>query len=110
MSAVLQTNVTPIDALLRDARVWRGQEAPAPARSPHPSGFDALDEALPTGGWPEAALVEIWSRRESSRVRSSTRRSRSCWRATSSLTSRMTERMVRSTTCLVKRSCDLNSR
>ena len=58
MSAVLQ-NVTPIDALLRDARVWRGQEAPAPARSPHPSGFDALDDALPTGGWPEAALVEI---------------------------------------------------
>jgi len=51
--------VVALDALLRDARVWRGQDSPAPARSPHPTGLDALDAALPTGGWPEAALVEI---------------------------------------------------
>ena len=62
MAAVMDSplaSVTPIDALLRDARVWRGHDTPAPTRSPHPTGFDALDEALPTGGWPEAALVEI---------------------------------------------------
>ena len=51
--------VVALDALLRDARVWRGQDSPAPARSPHPTGHAALDAALPNGGWPEAALVEI---------------------------------------------------
>jgi hypothetical protein len=51
--------VVALDALLRDARVWRGQDSPAPVRSPHPTGHAALDAALPTGGWPEAALVEI---------------------------------------------------
>ena len=51
--------VVALDALLRDARVWRGQDSPAPAPSPHPTGHAALDAALPTGGWPEAALVEI---------------------------------------------------
>ena len=51
--------VVALDALLRDARVWRGQDTPAPARSPHPTGHAALDAGLPTGGWPEAALVEI---------------------------------------------------
>ena len=51
--------VVALDALLRDARVWRGQDSPAPARSPQPTGHAALDAALPTGGWPEAALVEV---------------------------------------------------
>ena len=51
--------VVALDALLRDPRLWRGQDTPTPARSPHPTGYAALDAALPTGGWPEAALVEI---------------------------------------------------
>ena len=51
--------VVAIDALLRDPRLWRGQDTPAPARSPHATGVAALDAVLPTGGWPEAALVEI---------------------------------------------------
>lgn len=58
MSAVV-TALDPIGTLLRDPRVWRGQDSPAPAPSPHPTGHAALDAALPTGGWPEAALVEI---------------------------------------------------
>ena len=58
MSAVV-TAFDPIGTLLRDPRVWRGKDSPAPAPSPHPTGHAALDAALPTGGWPEAALVEI---------------------------------------------------
>jgi len=51
--------VHAIEGLLRDPRLWRGQDSPAPAPSPHPSGHAALDAALPTGGWPAAALVEV---------------------------------------------------
>lgn len=50
--------VLTLDTLLRDARVWRGQgQAPAPSRQP--TGWTALDAALPTQGWPEASLTEI---------------------------------------------------
>ena len=48
-----------LDGVLRDPRIWRGRAQGAPARSPHPSGVDALDAALPQGGWPAAALTEI---------------------------------------------------
>jgi len=47
-----------LDTLLADRRLWRGQPTPRPA-SKEPSGHAALDAALPTGGWPEAALVEV---------------------------------------------------
>ncbi|HEX7326074.1 MAG TPA: translesion DNA synthesis-associated protein ImuA [Rhodanobacteraceae bacterium] len=47
-----------IDTLLRERRVWRGRPAALPA-SAQPTGWTALDAALPTGGWPEAALSEI---------------------------------------------------
>lgn len=47
-----------IDALLADRRVWRGQPvALPPARQP--TGLMGLDDALPTGGWPDAALSEL---------------------------------------------------
>ncbi|UTW09204.1 translesion DNA synthesis-associated protein ImuA [Pseudomonas benzenivorans] len=50
--------VVSLDSLLDQRRVWRGQPTPrAPSRQP--SGHAALDAALPTGGWPEAALTEI---------------------------------------------------
>jgi hypothetical protein len=55
----MAATVTAIDTLLRDPRLWRGQDTPAPEPSPHPTGHAALDAALPTGGWPEAALVEV---------------------------------------------------
>lgn len=51
--------VVALDGVLRDPRVWRGRAPEAPARSPHASGIDALDAALPQGGWPPAALTEI---------------------------------------------------
>lgn len=44
-------------ALLRDPRLWRGSEAAAIAAEP--TGLDALDRALPGGGWPCGALSEV---------------------------------------------------
>ncbi len=53
MSAVIS-----LDAMLADRRLWRGHPDPLPA-STEPTGHAALDAALPTGGWPEAAVSEI---------------------------------------------------
>ncbi|QAY93056.1 translesion DNA synthesis-associated protein ImuA [Pseudomonas sp. ACM7] len=50
--------VVALDTLLNGGQVWKGRPAP-PAVSPQPTGHAALDAALPTGGWPEAALTEI---------------------------------------------------
>lgn len=50
--------VVAIDALFHERRVWRGQPAALPP-SAQPTGHAALDAALPTGGWPEAALSEV---------------------------------------------------
>lgn len=51
-------NAVALDSLIRERRVWRGQPAALPP-SLQPTGIDALDAALPTGGWPEASLTEI---------------------------------------------------
>lgn len=50
--------VVAIDALLDPRRIWKGRPAALPP-SAQPTGHAALDAALPTGGWPEAALTEI---------------------------------------------------
>lgn len=50
--------VVALDALLDARRVWRGQPVARPP-SRQPTGFAWLDEALPSGGWPEAALTEL---------------------------------------------------
>ena len=50
--------VVPLQALLEARRVWRGQPLPRPP-SRQPTGFDWLDEELPSAGWPEAALTEL---------------------------------------------------
>ena len=53
---------TPLDTLLRDARVWRaGQRAPGVKSvcSGISSGYQQLDQHLATAGWPAAALTEI---------------------------------------------------
>ncbi|MHC8407598.1 MULTISPECIES: translesion DNA synthesis-associated protein ImuA [unclassified Pseudomonas] len=50
--------VVALDTLFNGGQVWKGRPAP-PAASPQPTGHTALDAALPTGGWPEAALTEI---------------------------------------------------
>lgn len=46
-----------LKSLLQHPAIWRGRSA-API-SVVPSGFPALDGALPGGGWPRAGLVEI---------------------------------------------------
>lgn len=52
--------MSAIESLLRDPRLWRGQiPAATPPLSDYPTGYAALDEVLPTGGWPNASLVEI---------------------------------------------------
>lgn len=50
--------VVVLDSLIRERRVWRGQPVALPPGA-QPTGFAALDAALPTRGWPEAALSEI---------------------------------------------------
>jgi hypothetical protein len=50
--------VVAIDALLHERRVWKGQSTALPP-SPQPTGFAALDAALPAGGWPEGAMTEL---------------------------------------------------
>lgn len=47
-----------LEALLDERRIWRGRETNRPPAG-CPSGHDALDAALPSGGWPEAAVTEI---------------------------------------------------
>ncbi len=56
MAAQPQAALAP---LLLDRRLWRGQDAPDPRPSGRPTGCAALDAALPGGGWPDAALVEV---------------------------------------------------
>ena len=50
--------VVALDTLFNAGRVWKGRPS-APVASPQPTGHAALDAALPSGGWPEAALTEI---------------------------------------------------
>lgn len=50
--------VIALDSLLDARRIWRGQPQARPS-SRQPTGFPALDAALPSGGWPEAALSEV---------------------------------------------------
>lgn len=47
-----------LSGLLDARQVWRGRAAPV-ATGEQPTGWAALDAALPTGGWPAAALSEI---------------------------------------------------
>lgn len=48
-----------LDDIMRRARLWRAGEAAADAGLP--TGYAALDAALPGGGWPFPGLVEILS-------------------------------------------------
>jgi cell division inhibitor SulA/protein ImuA len=54
---------TALATLLANPAIWRGDDvAPEPAAVP--SGFAALDAALPGRGWPQSALTEIVLARE----------------------------------------------
>ncbi|GAB3094421.1 translesion DNA synthesis-associated protein ImuA [Lysobacter terrae] len=48
-----------LDGLISQRRVWRGQPMPATGVFEQPTGWPALDAALPAGGWPNAALSEL---------------------------------------------------
>lgn len=51
--------VVRLDDVLASRDLWRGGSMPAQAREPScPTGLDALDAALPVGGWPQA-LTEL---------------------------------------------------
>jgi hypothetical protein len=50
--------VVALETLFNGGQVWKGRPAP-PTSSSQPTGHASLDAALPTGGWPEAALSEI---------------------------------------------------
>lgn len=50
--------VVSLDTVLRDPRIYRRGSPTAPAEGV-PSGLDALDQALPWGGFPRGALTEL---------------------------------------------------
>lgn len=52
------SHIVALDRLIDTRQVWRGQSANL-APSSQSTGHAALDAALPTGGWPEAALSEL---------------------------------------------------
>jgi hypothetical protein len=48
-----------IDELLTNPKIWRGQIARREAALA--SGFEELDACLPGGGWPQGALIEVFT-------------------------------------------------
>lgn len=58
MSApALESSSDGLESLLQHPAIWRGRSAAQV--SVVPTGFPALDAALPGGGWPRAGLIEI---------------------------------------------------
>lgn len=47
-----------LDALVAAQHIWQGRSA-RPLGQGVPTGFGALDDALPLGGWPKGALTEL---------------------------------------------------
>ena len=59
----MSASASALTALLENPAIWRGDDcAPEPAAVP--SGFAALDAALPGRGWPQGALTELLLERE----------------------------------------------
>lgn len=52
-----------LDLVLQHPAVWRGDGCARVAIPSIPSGFPEFDAALPGGGWPAAALTEIYAER-----------------------------------------------
>ena len=50
-----------LEHLLHHPGVWRGRGGALAPEETLPTGFAILDEALPGGGWPRAALTEVLS-------------------------------------------------
>jgi len=54
---------SPLEAVLHHPAVWRGNDCVRTAIPGVSTGFPELDAALPGGGWPVAALTEIYAAR-----------------------------------------------
>lgn len=48
-----------IEALLRHPAIWRAESGYGPQASVYPTGYPALDQVLPGGGWPRGAITEL---------------------------------------------------
>jgi protein ImuA len=59
MSALSPRLSGDLPACLASAAVWRGDALGRPVTASLPSGFAALDAALPGGGWPGFGLTEL---------------------------------------------------
>ena len=64
MAALSLVQADPLEELIDGQQVWRGQSAKhgfheGAAAPLQPTGFDALDDVLPTGGWPDASVTEL---------------------------------------------------
>ena len=55
-----------LDTVLNHPAIWRGNDCARVAIPSTPSGFPELDAVLPGGGWPAAALTEIYAERPGS--------------------------------------------
>ena len=53
-----------VETLLQHAAIWRWDKSSTATRTVLPTGFAALDAALPGGGWPANSVVELVVRRE----------------------------------------------
>jgi hypothetical protein len=53
-----------IESLFQRHSVWRGGAPSAQGAAAVPTGFQALDEELPGGGWPAGGLVEVFCQGE----------------------------------------------
>lgn len=57
--ADLGSTAPALDGLISQQRVWRGPAGPAAPAIRQSTGWASLDAALPTRGWPKAALSEL---------------------------------------------------
>ena len=48
-----------LESVLQHPGIWRGNQRAQTADDALPTGFAALDELLPGGGWPRGALTEV---------------------------------------------------
>jgi hypothetical protein len=48
-----------LESVLQHPGIWRGNQRAQTAEEALPTGFAALDELLPGGGWPRGALTEL---------------------------------------------------
>lgn len=53
-----------LESVLQHPGIWRGNQRAQTAEDALPTGFAALDELLPGGGWPRGALTELLIERQ----------------------------------------------